>query len=76
MRTPEALADLQHDWAELAKRQGFNPENFHACTRNGKPWQEDAASVRSLAAMLSGRGLPGKRKRRPVVPTPVSLTPS
>ncbi len=51
--TPEELAELQDAWAELAQAAKDSAVNsFHACTRNGKPWQEDPASVRSMAAML------------------------
>jgi hypothetical protein len=51
--TPEQLAELQEAWAEFAeaaKSSGVN--SVHACTRNGKPWQEDPAAVRSMAALL------------------------
>jgi acyl-CoA reductase-like NAD-dependent aldehyde dehydrogenase len=51
--TPEDLAELQEAWAELAEAAKDSAvKSFHACTRNGKPWQEDPASVRSMAAML------------------------
>lgn len=52
-KTPEQLAELVDAWAELAaaaKESGV--ENFHACSRSGKPWQEDPASVRGMAAIL------------------------
>ncbi|MDQ0733534.1 hypothetical protein QFZ57_004393 [Arthrobacter sp. B1I2] len=51
--TPAELADLQEAWAEFAEAAKCSGVNgVHACTRNGKPWQEDPASVRSMAAML------------------------
>lgn len=51
--TPEELAELQDAWADLAEAAKESAvKSFHACTRNGKPWQEDPASVRSMAAML------------------------
>lgn len=51
--TPAQLAELQEAWAEFneaAKGSGAN--SVHACTRNGKPWQQDPAAVRSMAALL------------------------
>lgn len=56
-KTPEQLAELVDAWAELAaaaKESGV--ESFHACSRNGKPWQEDPASVRGMAAILRAPG--------------------
>ena len=51
--TPAQLAELQAAWAELAEAaKGSGVKSFHACSRNGKPWQEDPASVRSMAALL------------------------
>lgn len=51
--TPTQLAELQEAWADLAEAAKESAvKSFHACTRNGKPWQEDPASVRSMAAML------------------------
>ncbi len=51
--TPEQLAELQDAWAELAKAaEGSGVTNMHACSRNGRPWQEDPAAVRGLAATL------------------------
>jgi len=50
---PEQLAELQDAWAELASAaQGSGVTGLHACSRNGRPWQEDPAAVRSLAAIL------------------------
>lgn len=51
--TPAQLAELQQAWGELsevAKTSGV--KGLHACSRNGKPWQEDVATVRALAATL------------------------
>jgi hypothetical protein len=51
--THEQLAELQDAWAELAKAaQGSGVTNLHACSRNGKRWEEDPAAVRGLAATL------------------------
>ncbi|TNB67194.1 hypothetical protein FHJ30_20680 [Arthrobacter sp. BB-1] len=51
--TPEQLAELQEAWAEFNEAaKGSGASSVHACTRNSKPWQEDAASVRSMAALL------------------------
>lgn len=51
--TPAQLAELQEAWADLAEAAKDSAvKSFHACTRNGKPWQEDPTSVRSMAAML------------------------
>jgi hypothetical protein len=52
--TPEQLAEIQEAWVRLApaaERPG-STSHFHACTRNGKSWQEDPASVRAVAALL------------------------
>jgi len=51
--TPEQLAELQAaraDLAEAVKDSGV--KNIRACTRNGKPWQRDAAAVRGIASTL------------------------
>ncbi|MBT2565088.1 hypothetical protein J7I84_01005 [Arthrobacter sp. ISL-85] len=51
--TPEQLSELKDAWTELteaAKESAVT--SFHACSRGGRPWQEDPASVRSMAAML------------------------
>lgn len=51
--TPEQLAELQDAWAELAEAaEGSGVTGLHACSRNGKRWEEDAAAVRGLAATL------------------------
>ena len=51
--TPEQLAELQAAWADLAgAAQDSGVKHLHACTRNGKTWQQDLAAVRSLAATL------------------------
>lgn len=51
--TPEQLTELQDAWAELAQAaEGSGVTNMHACSRNGRPWQEDPAAVRGLAATL------------------------
>jgi hypothetical protein len=51
--TPEQMADLKAAWAELAEAAKESAATgFHACSRGGKPWQEDPAAVRSMAALL------------------------
>jgi acyl-CoA reductase-like NAD-dependent aldehyde dehydrogenase len=51
--TPEQLAELKDAWAELAEAAKESAvTGFHACSRGGKPWQEDPAAVRSLAALI------------------------
>ena len=51
--TPEQVADLKAAWAELAEAAKESAATgFHACSRGGKPWQEDPAAVRSMAALL------------------------
>ena len=55
--TPAQLAELRDAWGELseaAKSSGVT--GLHACSRSGKPWQEDVASVRALTSIL--RDLP------------------
>jgi hypothetical protein len=52
--TPEQLAEFQEAWVRLAlaaERPG-GAGHFRACTRNGKSWQDDPASVRAVAALL------------------------
>jgi predicted DCC family thiol-disulfide oxidoreductase YuxK len=51
--TAEQLLELEEAWAELAKAaEASELENFHACTRNGRSWTENAAAVRAVAATL------------------------
>ena len=51
--TPEQVAELKDAWAELAEAAKESAAtNFHACSRGGKPWQEDPDAVRSMAAMF------------------------
>jgi hypothetical protein len=51
--SPQLLEDLQAAWAELAEAaKGSKVSNFHACTRSGRPWTEDPAAVRAVAATL------------------------
>lgn len=51
--TPEQLAELQDAWAELAKAaEGSGVTGLHACSRNGRRWEEDPGAVRGLAATL------------------------
>ncbi|MFF1253698.1 hypothetical protein ACFVYC_14540 [Pseudarthrobacter sp. NPDC058329] len=51
--TPEQFAELQDAWAELAEAaEGSGVTGMHACSRNGRRWEEDPAAVRGLAAIL------------------------
>ena len=51
--TAEQLMELEAAWAELtAAAEASEMTNFHACTRNGRPWTEDPAAVRAVAATL------------------------
>jgi hypothetical protein len=51
--TAEQLRDLEEAWAELAAAQEASElTNVHACTRTGRPWTEDPAAVRAVAATL------------------------
>lgn len=51
--TAEQVADLKAAWAELAEAAKESPATgFHACSRGAKPWQEDPAAVRAMAALL------------------------
>jgi hypothetical protein len=51
--SPEQLAELQDAWAELAEAaKGTGATGLHACSRNGRRWEEDPAAVRGLAAIL------------------------
>lgn len=50
---PERQEELQAAWAELTKAAECSKViSFHACTRTGQPWTEDAAAVRAVAATL------------------------
>lgn len=51
--TAEQLAELKDAWAELAEAVKESAvTGFHSCSRGGKPWQEDPAAVRSMAALV------------------------
>ncbi|MCI9872769.1 hypothetical protein ARTB_19915 [Arthrobacter humicola] len=51
--TAEQLVELEAAWAELtAAAEASEVTNFHACTRNGRPWNADPAAVRAAAATL------------------------
>jgi hypothetical protein len=51
--SPEQLAELQAGWVELTEAaRGSKVTSFHACTRAGRPWTEDPAAVRAVAATL------------------------
>jgi O6-methylguanine-DNA--protein-cysteine methyltransferase len=49
----ERQDELQEAWAELTEAaRGSKVTSFHACTRAGRPWTEDPAAVRAVAATL------------------------
>lgn len=51
--TAARVADLKVAGAELAEAaEESRVTGFHACSRGGKPWQEDPAAVRAVAALL------------------------
>ncbi len=51
--TAEQLVELEAAWAELtAAAEATEVTNLSACTRNGRPWTENAAAVRAMAATL------------------------
>ncbi|WP_247040383.1 hypothetical protein [Arthrobacter rhizosphaerae] len=50
---PELLEDLRCAWDELtAAAKASKVTSFQACTRAGRPWTEDPAAVRAVAATL------------------------
>jgi hypothetical protein len=45
--------ELQAAWVELtAAARRSKVTSFYACTRTGRPWTEDPAAVRAVAATL------------------------
>jgi hypothetical protein len=51
--SPELLEDLRCAWNELTEAaKDSKVTSFHACTRSGRPWTEDPAAVRAVAATL------------------------
>jgi hypothetical protein len=51
--SPERQEELRAAWVELTKAAlGSKVTSFHACTRTGRPWTEDPAAVRAVAATL------------------------
>lgn len=51
--TPKQIEELQEAWAELAQAAEWSGvTGLHACSRNGRPWEEDPAAVREMAATL------------------------
>jgi hypothetical protein len=51
--SPELLEDLRCAWDELSEAaKDSKVINFHACTRTGRPWTQDPAVVRAVAATL------------------------
>jgi hypothetical protein len=49
----ELQEELQAAWVELTEAaRGSRVTSFHACTRTGRPWTEDPAAVRAVAATL------------------------
>jgi hypothetical protein len=60
--SPGLLEDLRCAWDELAEAaKNSRVTNFHASTRTGRPWTEDPAAVRAIAATL--REFPDKDSR-------------
>jgi hypothetical protein len=61
--SPELLEELSAAWAELTEAaKASKVTNFQACTRTGRPWTEDPATVRAVAATL--REFPETNLRR------------
>jgi hypothetical protein len=61
--SPDLLEDLRCAWDELAEAaKNSRVTKFQACTRTGRPWTEDPAAVRAVAATL--REFPGTDSRR------------
>ena len=61
--TAAQLLELEEAWAELAAAQEASElTNFHACTRTDRPWTEDPAAVRAVAAAL--REFPHRKPSR------------
>jgi hypothetical protein len=57
--SPKRQEDLQAAWVELtAAARNSKVTSFHACTRAGRPWTEDPAAVRAVAATLREFPLP------------------
>lgn len=53
LSSPELQEDLRCAWDELAEAaKNSRVTNFHACTRTGRPWMEDPAAIRAIAATL------------------------
>ena len=49
----ERQKDLLAAWVELTEAANSSRvTSFHACTRAGRPWTEDPAAVRAVAATL------------------------
>lgn len=61
--SPELQEELRVAWAELTDAaKASKVTNFQACTRTGRPWTEDPAAVRAVAATL--REFPETNSRR------------
>lgn len=51
--TPEQLMDLKDAWSELSHvAEAAGVRSLRACTHDGSAWQQNAAAVRSMAAMI------------------------
>lgn len=51
--TPEQLKDLESAWVELNQAvEESGAKSFHACTRDGRYWGENPASVRAMTAII------------------------
>jgi hypothetical protein len=61
--SPELQKELRVAWAELTEAAKTSKvTTFQACTRTGRPWTEDPAAVRAVAATL--REFPEANSRR------------
>jgi hypothetical protein len=51
--SPELMEELRIAWAELTEAaKASKVTKFQACTRTVRPWTEDPAAVRAIAATL------------------------
>ncbi len=51
--SPELQEELRCAWDELTEAaKASKVTKFQACTRTGRPWTEDPAAVRAIAATL------------------------
>ena len=51
--TPEQLVDLKDAWSQLGRAaEAAGVRSMRACTNEGSGWEQDAAAVRRMAAMI------------------------